>query len=175
MKIKKSRFFIDYEKEEKWINEMAEKGYILVDISFGTYIFEENQEHKYIYRMEKISLKPESEEYKEYIKSIQLEEIELVAKNGYWHYFRKDNDGIDFKVYVNRENRLYHHRAVSNIYLAIGFLNFIIAMTSFRFIGANFWGMIYGTITVLCGIVALYMLKEYWVSYRKVIECLKER
>lgn len=47
------KLFLNFEKEEQWINEMAEKGLNFTGYTFGRYTFEEGVHGEYIYRMKK--------------------------------------------------------------------------------------------------------------------------
>ncbi|HBJ01690.1 MAG TPA: hypothetical protein DDY89_14395, partial [Lysinibacillus sp.] len=49
------RFFIDYEKEERWVNEMAERGWNLKKAVVGYFVFEKGMPQQYIYRNEFVS------------------------------------------------------------------------------------------------------------------------
>lgn len=40
--MRKLKFFLDFEKEEKWLNEMAAKGYEFTDKTFGYKFHEVN-------------------------------------------------------------------------------------------------------------------------------------
>lgn len=42
------KLFINFEKEEKWINNIAAKGLNFIDYSFSRYLFEEGTPGEYI-------------------------------------------------------------------------------------------------------------------------------
>jgi len=44
--------FLDYEKEEKWLNEMVAKGFAMTAYSWCHYTFENCVPGEYIYRIE---------------------------------------------------------------------------------------------------------------------------
>ena len=46
------KLFMDYEKEEKWLNDMSAKGLQLVHYSFPRYTFEEGEPGEYTYRIQ---------------------------------------------------------------------------------------------------------------------------
>ena len=46
-------FFVwDFEKEERWLNEMAQEGWALKKASFCTFVFEKTEPGEYIIRVE---------------------------------------------------------------------------------------------------------------------------
>lgn len=44
--------YINYEKEEQWLNKMCSEGFALIDYSWCKYTFEECKPNRYIYRLE---------------------------------------------------------------------------------------------------------------------------
>lgn len=52
MKKKECIVFLDYEKEEAWVNHMAEQGWHLKRTMVGYFIFEKGEPGQYIYRNE---------------------------------------------------------------------------------------------------------------------------
>ena len=45
-------FVWDYDKEERWLNEMASNGWALVDVGFCRYTFERSEPGEYSIRLE---------------------------------------------------------------------------------------------------------------------------
>ncbi len=95
----------DYDKEEKWLNEMAAKGYALVSVGLLTYIFEETNENKYIVRLELLE-KPytslESDKYIRFVEQTGAEYIGNVKRN--WVYFRKEKAKGTFELNNSNAN-----------------------------------------------------------------------
>ena len=56
------KIFLNYEKEEEWLNEMSAKGMALIYYSWCRYVFEETQNNEYIYRIELLEKSPTSAE-----------------------------------------------------------------------------------------------------------------
>lgn len=73
------KLFANFEKEEKWLNEMASKSLNLVDYSFGRYLFEEGTPGEYIYRIELLKEDPMHAESKAYINFMEDSGVECVA------------------------------------------------------------------------------------------------
>ena len=54
------RFYSDYEKEERWLNEMASRGWHLVRYRLGGYHFEQGEPGEWIYRIELLPADPQA-------------------------------------------------------------------------------------------------------------------
>lgn len=106
------RFFIDYEKEEQWINDMAAQGWHLKKALIGYFIFEQGQPGEYIYRNELILGK--SKDYFEFLTSMH---IEYVTKNGAWAYYRKKAVEGSFELLSDNHSKLNYLRWVRNMML----------------------------------------------------------
>lgn len=61
-------FAWDFEKEEKWLNEMSAKGMQLVGVGIFKYIFEEGNPGEYFYRIELLEELPTHPESISYIR-----------------------------------------------------------------------------------------------------------
>ena len=81
------RFYVDYEKEEEWINEMAEQGWHLMKFSFGRFIFTKGETGAYIYRNEFISGISTNE--KDYFEFLRDRGIAIINEFGGWVYMKK--------------------------------------------------------------------------------------
>lgn len=106
------RFFVDYEKEEQWINDMADQGWHLKRAFIGYFIFEQGPPGKYIYRNELIIGK--SKDYFEFLTSMH---IEYVTKNGAWAYYRKKAVEGTFELLSDHQSKLNYLRWVRNMML----------------------------------------------------------
>src|SRR5690554_1243643 len=82
------KWFMNFEKEEKWINEMAAQGLHLIHYSFTKYVFAEGEPGKYIYRIELLENIPSHPESMAYIRFLEDAGIEHVATHFRWVYFR---------------------------------------------------------------------------------------
>lgn len=67
----------EYEREEKWLNEMAEKGFILQHVGFFSYHFEECIPGEYQVRMQLLEKSIHSQESKEYISFSKIRESSI--------------------------------------------------------------------------------------------------
>jgi len=105
----------DFDKEEKWLNEMSAIGLQLAAVNFGRYDFDEGEPGEYMYRMEllKHSLShPESEKYIRFLEETGVQNVGYL-KN--WAYFRKKADSCGFDIYSDFESRIKHLKRVRNL------------------------------------------------------------
>lgn len=123
MKAKVRKLFINFEKEEKWINEMAAKGMNLVDYSFGRYLFEEGTPGEYIYRIELLEQVTTHLESTTYIKFMEEMGVECVSTYGRWVTFRKKAVEGSFDLYSDYESRIKHYKRIIALISIVIFIN----------------------------------------------------
>lgn len=128
MTIKKTKIFFSYMGEEKWLNEMAQKGLHLVKYTFFRYHFEEDDPGKYEYRLEFLAESPKSKSSQEYLEFMDEAGVECVDTFSNWVYFRKEATDEPFEIYTDTESKLKHINriifflglvAVSNLFIGI--------------------------------------------------------
>ena len=121
------RLFMSYEKEEKWLNQMAQKGMHLVDYTFWRYLFEEGEPGEYIYRIELLKELPGHPESAAYLKFMEESGVEEVSTYMRWVYFRKKASEGSFEIYTDRKGKIKHAWRVISLIGVLCVLNFIIA------------------------------------------------
>lgn len=127
MKHKAYKFFLDFEKEERWLNAMAAKGYHMIDFSFPCrYLFEEGKSGEYIYRVELLKELPSELETKAYIKFMDETNAECVSTYFRWAYFRRKATDGTFELYTDLEAKLQHYRRIAWMFGIIGLMNFLL-------------------------------------------------
>lgn len=127
------KLFINYEKEEKWINELAVKGLNFIDYSFGRYLFEEGTPGEYIYRLELLSNIPTHPESKSYIKFMEETGVECVSTYMRWVYFRKRASEGTFDLYSDYDLRIKHYKRIAALIGTVGGLNLLTAIYNLAF------------------------------------------
>ncbi len=111
----------DFEKEEKWLNEMSAKGLHLVSVGFCTYVFEEGLPGEYTVRLQFLEKWPTSYESTQYIKFIEDTGAEYVGSLMRWVYFRKKTDGGSFDIFSDIDSRV---KPLNSLLLMFGMLTF---------------------------------------------------
>ena len=119
-----------YEKEEKWLNEMAAKGLALVDYSFCRYLFEKCEKGEYLYRIELLENKPEHPESAAYISFMEETGVECVTTYMRWVYFRKKTADGAFDLYSDIDSKIKHYKRVFALFLWTAILEFLICLSN---------------------------------------------
>lgn len=109
-----------HEKEENWLNEMAAKGWNLVDTSLCRYTFEEGTPGEYQYRLELLEHGAKSQESREYIRFMEDTGAEHIATwfNG-WVYFRKKVEDGPFELFSDIDSRVIHFKRIQRLLILV--------------------------------------------------------
>jgi len=178
MKTKHLKVFMDYEKEEKWLNEMAVKGFAMTSFNFLYYTFEDCVPGEYIYRIELLEHRDSHPESLRYIRFLEESGVEHVDTYNTWVYFRKKTADGDFNIYSDLNSRIKHYKRVSNFELV---LSCAMLCLSFGFIrlfisdlknGDPFW-VIYSVVFLLFELSVVVLLLRLWWRYTKKIKRLE--
>ena len=125
-------FFIwNFDKEERWLNEMAARGFALVSVGFGTYTFESCDAGDYTIRLElleNLPTHPESERYIRFVESTGAEHVGSIFR---WVYFRRKKALGAFDLYSDYACRIRHLTRILVLILAVSPLMF---MNTFNFL-----------------------------------------
>lgn len=126
--IHKMFFIWDFDKEEKWLNEMATKGLCLVGVGFCRYEFEDCVPGEYricLQLLDRMPRHPESQKYIEFMESTGAEHIGSFTR---WVYFRQKAAAGDFELFSDNASRVkYLSSILSFIALIVG-LNLYIGL-----------------------------------------------
>ena len=126
--IKKLFFVWDFDKEEKWLNEMAAKGLCLVSTGFCKYEFEDCIPGEYRICMQLLEKSPRNPEMQKYIEFLEDTGAEHVGSFTRWVYFRKKASEGDSTLFSDNASRVkYLSSILSFIALIVG-LNLYIGL-----------------------------------------------
>ena len=120
------KLFIDFEKEEKWLNEMSSKGLQFVNYTIGKYVFEHGQKGQYIYRIELLDNEPTHPESKAYIEFMEESGIQQVGSYYNWVYFRKKAEDGAFDLYTDYDSKINHYKRIAKLLVPVLILNLIV-------------------------------------------------
>ena len=166
-KINKYFNLAEYEKEEKWLNEMSSIGMHLVDVNFTKYTFEDGLPGEYIYRLELLEDMPRHPQSKAYIGFMEDMGVEYVASVFRWVYFRKRASDGPFDIYSDLSSKLRHIKrinllasVVSYANAAVGVANLAIACKGYiehrGYLGYNLFS---GVLNIAIAFIILFILK----------------
>lgn len=114
------RCFLDYEKEEAWVNDMAEQGWHLKRTMVGYFIFEKGEPGQYIYRNELV--KGKKQDYYDFLETMN---IEFVSKFGVWAYYRKKKSEGPFELFSDNSSKIKYLTSISRLFIAAILLNLL--------------------------------------------------
>jgi len=115
------RLYVDFEREERWLNQQAARGWHLVRYNLGSYHFEQGQPGAWIYRIELLPGGPHSAASREYLALLQESGVEVVTTHARWVYLRRRAALGAFELFSDLESRIGHYRRV------LGFFSFLLA------------------------------------------------
>ena len=172
------KLMFDYQKEEKWINEMALKGMNFIDYSIGRYLFEEGRPGEYLYRIELLKNNPRHAESAAYIKFMEELGIECVSTYVNWVYFRKKAADGPFDLFTDCDSKIAHCNRTATI-MGIAFTANAVAALINLMIPFVSSGNSAGAINFVCGLISLtiaIILAPIYFSYRgKLKKLLADR
>lgn len=114
----------DFEKEERWLNEMAEEGWVLESVGFCTYHFAACEPGEYTIGMEMHAC---DHDYINFVKDTGAEYIGRVSK---WIYFRKKTIQGDFNIFSDIDSRINHLDNIGKMLFTLGMTNLCIGLAN---------------------------------------------
>ena len=79
----------EFEKEEKWLDEMSAQGWVLDKVGFCRYEFVQCEPGEYVTRLEMLEEHVDAEKSKDYIDFVESTGAEYIGHVMKWVYFRK--------------------------------------------------------------------------------------
>ncbi len=136
----------DFEKEERWLNQMAAQGWVLERVNWIRYTFRRCQPGEYTVRLEMHPNDPE------YIQFMEDTGAEFISRNFAWLYFRKRAEAGGFELFSDIDSRIGHLDRIGRMLSIIGGCNLLIGvMNSFNIVHS-------GWINLLCATLLMYAL-----------------
>lgn len=126
------KIFVNYEKEEAWLNKMAAQGFALENFVLGRYTFKRSQPGEYIYRLELLANRIRSPESVAYLEFMEDAGVEMVSSYGPWVYFRKKSVDGPFELFSDKTSKLAHYRRIIYMLAPIALLNLLFSMRLFH-------------------------------------------
>lgn len=123
--IHKVFFAWDFDKEEKWLNELAAKGLSLIGVGLFRYEFEETLPGEYSYKLELLEKNinhPESQQYLAFLEETGAEHVGSWIR---WAYLRKKRSEGEFELFSDNASRAKHLVRILTLIGIIGALNLL--------------------------------------------------
>ncbi|MCK9862737.1 DUF2812 domain-containing protein [Paenibacillus sp. ATY16] len=159
--IKRNRLTMswDFEKEEKWINEMSRDGLHFKKASMASSFFAKDESVRYTYRLDyQTGQGLGSSKFQEYIDLYRDAGWEYVSSYGsLWHYFRREwQPGEEPRLYTDRDSLIQLYKRMQRVMAIMMLVNLIIMLANMvnlrNFLsGDRFW-------TIGLPVTVLYLL-----------------
>jgi hypothetical protein len=180
MKTKCWKAFWDYEKEEKWLNNMAAKGLAMTAYTFCRYTFENCIPGEYIYRIELLEHSVNHPESIRYINFLAENGVEHVDTYFRWVYFRKKASDGGFKIYSDLYSQIKHYQRISKIWLIIGCMELCVGFSqissAIRLFGERYLSWItHAAIGIVIISLGVILLSLWWCYIKKIKRLKRER
>lgn len=147
----------DFDKEEKWLNEMAAKGLALVAVGWCRYEFEDCIPGEYRVCMEFLENRCNTVENAKYIEFLEETGVEHVGTWLRWNYFRKKATEENFRLFSDHTSAVKHLSMIIRFIAVIGGANLFIGIYNlFLFYAWNNGVNILGVINLLCAAISAF-------------------
>ncbi|MCL2171193.1 MAG: DUF2812 domain-containing protein [Defluviitaleaceae bacterium] len=179
MRIRKWKFFLDFEREEAWLNQQAARGLVLVHCDTFGYVFEDSAPGEYNVRIACMKMGAKRDEIAEFIRFIEDGGATHIATIHNWIYFHKKADDRPFEIYNDLDSKINQFRKMTGITALMGFGGVIIApillLAAIFFVQPGFIGGVTSGAGGAFGIAGIFSLMA-WRRYTGRIRTLeKER
>ena len=145
--IKKWIWVWDFDKEERWLNTMAQQGWVLDKVGFCRYEFIPCEPGEYNVRLE---MREHDEAYLGFMAETGAEYVGRVVK---WIYFRKKTEDGPFDIFSDVESRIAHLDRICQTLKIVGIATLVIGL-------ANSLNPVidFGWVNLLCATLLMYAL-----------------
>lgn len=145
--IKKWIWVWDFDKEERWLNSMAQQGWVLDRLGFCRYEFVRCEPGEYIVRLE---MREHDESYLSFMADTGAEYVGRMVK---WIYFRRKAELGAFDIFSDLDSRLEHLKKISWMLRFVGIANLVIGLAN----SINPYVPL-GWVNLLCATLLMYAL-----------------
>ncbi|QXE03285.1 DUF2812 domain-containing protein [Terribacillus sp. DMT04] len=145
------------QREEVWLQKMAQEGWQLERYSWFTYYFKATSPTKLVYRLDyQIGLQNQ-----EYFQLFEDDGWEYVTGFGGWLYFCKESDGSDkLEIYSDSVSRAYKYVKVANFVLFILLMQLFAWLPLSAAMPESLWVVALFSPIYIVGIIGIYLLRN---------------
>lgn len=115
----------DFDKEEEWLENMAQNGWVLDGVGFCSYHFIKAEPGEYSVRLQYL---PFSEENGEFVGLLEESGAERVGRMVQWVYYRQKAANGPFQLFSDLDSRIAHLDKISRLMLGVAVLNLVIGV-----------------------------------------------
>lgn len=168
------RFYLDYEKEENWINKMSAKGWHLEKFALGRFTFTKGEPGKYIYRNEFIS-EMKTKEKKEYFEFLSDSGIVVIHEFGGWVYMKKEANEGPFELFTDNDSHIAYYKRMMNFFVALFFVNVFSGIFNLIISESDNLGQVKTAVGIFCMMVAFLSVFPIYKIIRRKKELEKQQ
>ena len=122
--VKKWIWIWEYDKEEQWLNAMAQSGWVLDKVGFCRYEFVPCEPGEYTVRLE---MRDHDEAYLGFMAETGAEYVGRMMK---WIYFRKKTELGKFELFSDLESRITYLDNMCRMLRGVGIANLLIGLAN---------------------------------------------
>jgi hypothetical protein len=122
--VKKWIWIWEYDKEEQWLNAMAQSGWVLDKVGFCRYEFVPCEPGEYTVRLE---MRNHDEAYLGFMAETGAEYVGRMMK---WIYFRKKTELGKFELFSDLESRIAYLDNMCRMLRGVGIANLLIGLAN---------------------------------------------
>ena len=122
--VKKWVWVWDFDKEERWLNTMAQQGWVLDKLGFCRYEFVRCEPGEYTVRLE---MRNHDEAYLGFMAETGAEYVGRMMK---WIYFRKKTELGQFDLFSDTESRIKHLDNMCRMLRVVGIANLLMGVVN---------------------------------------------
>ncbi|MFZ2538968.1 MAG: DUF2812 domain-containing protein [Oscillospiraceae bacterium] len=169
--------YFNYEKEEKWLNEMSAKGMALTDYSWCRYVFEDAPNNEFTYRLELLENFPSHAQSIAYLKFLEENDVKFVASYMRWIYLRKKSADGEFDIYSDIDSKIKHYKRILTLWYPIMLLEFVIGFNNLSIGTLHFGELNYVNVFLggLCVAFGIFILGISIPINKKIKKLKKEK
>lgn len=147
----------NYEKEERWLNEMSAMGLAMCDYSWCRYVFEDAPKGEYVYRIELLEHNARHPESRKYIEFLEETGVQFVSSYLNWVYFRKKAADGPFDLYSDLDSKIRHYKRVTILWNTFAGLELFASVLNLG-TGIAEWPDARTNFVLGCGLLALCIM-----------------
>ena len=145
--VKKWIWIWEFDKEERWLNTMAQQGWVLDKVGFCRYEFVRCEPGEYIVRLE---MREHDEAYLGFMADAGAEYVGRMVK---WIYFRRKAEHGPFDIFSDLDSKIAHLDRMCQVMKGLGIANLSIGL------GNSLNPVIdFGWVNLLCATLLMYAL-----------------
>lgn len=158
----------NFDKEEKWLNDMAAKGLCLASVGWCRYDFEDCLPGEYAIRFELLEHVPSHPESRKYIAFIEDTGAEHIGSVQRWVYFRKKTADGPFDLYSDSASRIKHLNRILTLVGVLGAVNLYIGCYNlYLYFSMDSAFNICGLVNLAIALGLGWGCRRLWVKRRK--------